>query len=97
MVFGTPNASAVGVAVTEAQFSKSFGQRNDAIIPALATAGVRVLRHDERSPAQKAWIDHDVPQCGYCQAGQIMSASARSGDWIESSSSPPITLIDWPV
>ena len=25
---------------------------------------------------QKAWIDHDVPQCGYCQAGQIMSASA---------------------
>ena len=25
---------------------------------------------------QKAWIDHDVVQCGYCQAGQIMSASA---------------------
>jgi len=25
---------------------------------------------------QKAWIDHDVPQCGYCQAGQIMSATA---------------------
>ena len=25
---------------------------------------------------QKAWIEHDVPQCGYCQAGQIMSASA---------------------
>jgi len=25
---------------------------------------------------QKAWIDTDVPQCGYCQAGQIMSASA---------------------
>jgi isoquinoline 1-oxidoreductase alpha subunit len=25
---------------------------------------------------QKAWIDHDVIQCGYCQAGQIMSASA---------------------
>lgn len=23
---------------------------------------------------QKAWIDHDVPQCGYCQSGQIMSA-----------------------
>lgn len=27
-------------------------------------------------PVQKAWIEHDVPQCGYCQAGQIMSASA---------------------
>lgn len=25
---------------------------------------------------QQAWIDHDVPQCGYCQAGQIMSAAA---------------------
>lgn len=27
-------------------------------------------------PVQKAWIEHDVPQCGYCQAGQIMSATA---------------------
>ncbi|HUP29642.1 MAG TPA: (2Fe-2S)-binding protein [Usitatibacter sp.] len=25
---------------------------------------------------QKAWIDHEVPQCGYCQAGMIMSATA---------------------
>jgi len=27
-------------------------------------------------PVQKAWIEHDVAQCGYCQAGQIMTASA---------------------
>ena len=27
-------------------------------------------------PLQTAWIEHDVPQCGYCQAGQIMSAAA---------------------
>ena len=27
-------------------------------------------------PLQKAWLEHDVPQCGYCQAGQIMSAAA---------------------
>ena len=27
-------------------------------------------------PLQEAWIEHDVPQCGYCQAGQIMSALA---------------------
>jgi isoquinoline 1-oxidoreductase alpha subunit len=27
-------------------------------------------------PLQKAWIDHDVPQCGYCQSGQIMTAAA---------------------
>lgn len=29
---------------------------------------------------QQAWIDHDVPQCGYCQAGQIMSAVALLND-----------------
>ena len=28
------------------------------------------------TPVQQAWIDLDVPQCGYCQAGQIMSAEA---------------------
>ena len=27
-------------------------------------------------PLQQAWLDHDVPQCGYCQAGQLMSAAA---------------------
>jgi isoquinoline 1-oxidoreductase alpha subunit len=27
-------------------------------------------------PVQKAWIEHDVTQCGYCQAGQIMTAAA---------------------
>ena len=27
-------------------------------------------------PLQKAWVEHDVPQCGYCQAGQIMNAAA---------------------
>jgi len=28
-------------------------------------------------PVQQAWIKHDVPQCGYCQSGQIMSAGQR--------------------
>jgi isoquinoline 1-oxidoreductase alpha subunit len=27
-------------------------------------------------PLQQAWVKHDVPQCGYCQSGQIMSAAA---------------------
>ena len=27
-------------------------------------------------PLQQAWVKHDVPQCGYCQSGQIMSATA---------------------
>jgi len=31
---------------------------------------------DERHPLQQAWIEHQVPQCGYCQSGQLMSAAA---------------------
>lgn len=31
-------------------------------------------------PIQKAWLEHDVPQCGYCQSGQIMSAVALLKD-----------------
>jgi aerobic-type carbon monoxide dehydrogenase small subunit (CoxS/CutS family) len=34
------------------------------------------LSRDRSHPVQKAWIELDVPQCGYCQSGQIMSASA---------------------
>lgn len=31
-------------------------------------------------PVQQAWIDHQVPQCGYCQSGQIMAAAALLRD-----------------
>ncbi|MDU8885063.1 (2Fe-2S)-binding protein [Yeosuana sp. MJ-SS3] len=34
------------------------------------------LSDDGDHPVQKAWLKHDVPQCGYCQSGQIMSAAA---------------------
>jgi isoquinoline 1-oxidoreductase subunit alpha len=34
------------------------------------------LSSDNSHPVQKAWIDHQVPQCGYCQSGQIMTAVA---------------------
>jgi len=35
-------------------------------------------------PVQKAWVEHIVPQCGYCQSGQIMNAAA----FLESNNSP---------
>ena len=34
------------------------------------------LSRDDSHPVQKAWIAEQVPQCGYCQSGQIMSAAA---------------------
>ena len=34
------------------------------------------LSEDGDHPVQKAWLEHDVAQCGYCQTGQIMSAVA---------------------
>jgi len=49
--------------------------------PVSAAAGKKVatiesLSKDNTHPLQKAWIAHDVPQCGYCQSGQLMSAAA---------------------
>jgi isoquinoline 1-oxidoreductase alpha subunit len=51
------------------------------IVPASAVQGAEVttvegLSADGSHPLQRAWEDVDVPQCGYCQAGQIMSAAA---------------------
>jgi isoquinoline 1-oxidoreductase subunit alpha len=34
------------------------------------------LAPEQARPLQQAWLENDVPQCGYCQAGQIMSAAA---------------------
>ncbi|MGJ7510960.1 (2Fe-2S)-binding protein [Variovorax sp. GT1P44] len=49
--------------------------------PVSAAAGRKVstvesLSRNNTHPLQKAWIAHDVPQCGYCQSGQLMSAAA---------------------
>jgi aerobic-type carbon monoxide dehydrogenase small subunit (CoxS/CutS family) len=48
-------------------------------ISTVATAAITTiegLSPDGAHPLQQAWVDEDVPQCGYCQAGQIMSAAA---------------------
>ena len=41
---------------------------------------VEGLSRDNSHPVQQAWIAEDVPQCGYCQSGQIMAAAALIAD-----------------
>jgi isoquinoline 1-oxidoreductase alpha subunit len=55
-------------------------------VPASSLAGQKITTIEglaqggALTAVQKAWIEHDVPQCGYCQAGQIMSATALLHD-----------------
>ena len=55
-------------------------------VPASTLAGRKVttiesLMQDGRlHPVQQAWIDHDVPQCGYCQSGMMMAVVALLAD-----------------
>ncbi len=51
------------------------------VTPAAAADGRRIttiegVSSDRSHPVQRAWMELDVPQCGYCQSGQIMSAVA---------------------
>jgi isoquinoline 1-oxidoreductase alpha subunit len=51
------------------------------VTPLSVVAGKKIttiesLSNDNSHPLQVAWIKHDVPQCGYCQSGQLMSAAA---------------------
>jgi isoquinoline 1-oxidoreductase subunit alpha len=51
------------------------------VLPVSAAAGKSIttiegVSVDRSHPVQQAWIEHQVPQCGYCQSGQIMSAVA---------------------
>ncbi|MEE4301067.1 MAG: (2Fe-2S)-binding protein [Pseudomonadales bacterium] len=51
------------------------------VTPVSAVGGGQIttiegLSENRSHPVQEAWIEHDVPQCGYCQSGQIMAAAA---------------------
>ena len=59
-----------GVAMRSCQIQiGSLGGKRVTTIEALA-------QHGELHPLQKAWVEHDVPQCGYCQSGMLMAAAA---------------------
>lgn len=58
-----------GVAIRSCMFPvSSIGDKKITTIEGLSGKGDH--------PVQKAWLEHDVAQCGYCQAGQIMTAAA---------------------
>ena len=51
------------------------------VYPVASSEGKKIVTIEGLSdggthPVQQAWVEHDVPQCGYCQAGQIMTAAA---------------------
>ena len=48
------------------------------------------LSENDNHPVQQAWFEEDVPQCGYCQSGQIMTAAA----FLERNSKPTNSDID---
>ena len=55
-----------------------------------AITTIEGLSENGTHPVQKAWLEHDVAQCGYCQGGQIMSAAAL----LKSNSKPTDAEID---
>ena len=56
------------------------------VIPVSAAAGKKITTIEGLAKGkvlhkvQKAWVDHEVPQCGYCQAGMIMAVAALLND-----------------
>ena len=58
------------------------GKPTRACVTPISSVGPAVIKtieglsDDGSHPVQRAWIAEDVPQCGYCQAGQLMSAAA---------------------
>ncbi len=66
------------------------------VMPLAAVAGKSVTTieglgtPEDLHPLQQAWVEHSVPQCGYCQSGQIMSAAAL----LERNSNPSSAEID---
>ena len=77
---GTKYSCGIGVCGTCTVLVNGTPMRSCAM-PAISMAGVEIttiegLDPSGNHPVQKAWNDEDVPQCGYCQGGQILAASA---------------------
>ena len=56
--------------------ARSCGMPVSAVEESQNIVTIEGLSPDGSHPVQKAWLAHDVPQCGYCQPGMIMAAAA---------------------
>jgi len=77
---GTKYSCGIGVCGTCTVLVNGIPMRS-CVMPAISMAGAEIttiegLDPEGNHPVQKAWNDEDVPQCGYCQGGQILAASA---------------------
>ena len=77
---GTKYSCGIGVCGTCTVLVNGIPMRS-CVMPAAGLAGAEIttiegLDPTGNHPVQKAWNDEDVPQCGYCQGGQILTASA---------------------
>ena len=59
----------------DGQAKKSCQVKASAAVGKMVTT-IEGLSPDASHPVQVAWVEHSVPQCGYCQSGQIMAAAA---------------------
>lgn len=79
-LIGTKYSCGVGVCGSCTVLVDGIPMRS-CVMPAISMAGREIttiegLDPTGAHPVQKAWNDEDVPQCGYCQAGQVLTASA---------------------
>jgi isoquinoline 1-oxidoreductase alpha subunit len=77
---GTKYSCGIGTCGTCTVLMNGMPMRS-CVMPAIAAAGAEIttiegLDPEGNHPVQRAWNDEDVPQCGYCQGGQVLAASA---------------------
>ena len=79
-LIGTKYSCGIGVCGSCTVLVNGIPMRS-CVMPAISMAGMEIttiegLDPSGEHPVQKAWNDEDVPQCGYCQAGQVLTATA---------------------
>jgi isoquinoline 1-oxidoreductase alpha subunit len=72
---GVAQCGACSVHIND-EIQRSCSIRLEDLQPGDRIVTIEGLSPDTSHPVQKAWLELDVPQCGYCQSGQVMAAAA---------------------